>query len=271
MTDATVAATPSANPAEATPSTPAATPTWFSDLPAEQQGLLEKKGWNKPEGKGELIKNYADLERQYRSGDKVVMPKDANDAEAYNNLYNRLGRPDTPDKYVFPEGADKEVTKQFAPIVHKAGLNQQQVDAIAKWDLERAAKQNEEFNLRAKTDIENTTKKLEAEWGAKTPEQREHSARALRAFGISTEEAANYMAAAGAEKFMRLLNMAGKAMREDSSLALKDETTAGFGMTKNRAAAELAEKKNDPVFMKRFMSGDKAAAAVMQRLYEQAS
>ena len=87
----------------------------------------------------------------------------------------------------------------------------------------------------------------------------------MRALGISVDEATKFMASGGAEKFMRLLNLAGKSMKEDATASL-GESNLGFGMTPNRAALELQTLKNDPQWVARWRSGDKAAGATYDRL-----
>ena len=256
-----------------TTTTPAATEsTWYSGAAPEHIGLLEKKGWNNPAGINEVLKGYADIERAYRAGDKVVLPKDAEDKAAYEQIYNRLGRPESADKYTFPQGVDEGAAKEFAPKAHELGFNQQQLDAIVQFDTQRAAKMQEQFQQAAKADSDAAVQKLETEWGGKTAEQVEHNRRAMRAHGMSVqdfEKAAAAMGAGGTEKLMRMLNSAGKSMREDQAANMADETALGFGMTTNRARHELESKKNDKEFMRRYYSGDKAANALMDRLYQQ--
>ena len=72
------------------------------------------------------------------------------------------------------------------------------------------------------------------------------------------------MAASGTEKVMRLLNLAGAAAREDNAAGL-GESQLGFGMTENRARAELESKKRDLITKAR--GGDKEAKAQLDRLY----
>lgn len=265
---ATGAAATTTEATTTTNSAEAANDTWYSKLAPEHQGLLEKKGWNKPDGLAEVIKNYADLERQYRSGDKVLLPKDANDTEALNRIYDKLGRPESPDKYKFPEGVDPGVVKELAPQLHKLGITQPQAEALAKLDLSRAEAAQAQFVEAAKKDSDAAMAKLEGEWGNKTPENIEFNRRAMRALGITVDEATRYMASAGAEKFMRLLNAAGKAMREENGSVLSGDNDLGFGMTKNRAAAEVAELKGNKDFMQRLHKGDKAANEKWKQLHK---
>lgn len=241
---------------------PAATGKWTDGLDAETAGFVDKKGWKDPAA---ALKSYRELERTL-SQDKVVLPKDDAKPEEWDAVYNRLGRPESPDKYVMPEGADEAAFKALAPALHKAGLSQKQLNDVAKAQSEHVAGLVAQDNDRYAKESTEAVRKLEAEWGTQTPAQVEQNRRAMRALGISTEEADAYMRAAGTEKFMRLLNLAGKAVVEDNSGDIRADTTLGFSMTPERAASDLAELRADKSFMERYNRRDPAAREKMDRL-----
>ncbi len=78
-------------------------PDWIKDWAPEDIGIVEKKAWKSPQ---DLFKSYRELEKTLGQ-DKVVLPKDGADAKEWDAVYNKLGRPDTPDKYTAPQGADE--------------------------------------------------------------------------------------------------------------------------------------------------------------------
>ena len=253
--------------AVATPTTPtAADPAaWYSDSPPELKGLVEKKGWK---NSADALKSYAELERAF-SGDKIVLPKDAGDEAAWGNLYDKLGRPKTAADYKFPEGVDAEQVRALAPELHKIGVTQAQAEALAKLDIARATQANEAFVAASQADQKGgNVQNLRPKWGANLPANIEINRRAMRALGLSVEDASKYMAAGGTEKFMRLLNLAGSAMKEDNTADLGNDQNLGFGMTANRAAAELQRLKNDPLWVARWRGGDKGAKATYDRLIQ---
>lgn len=258
------APTPTPTPS-GTPTPAPANDTWYSSAPAEYKGLVEKKGWKDA---ADALKSYSELEKSFHASDKLMFPKDANDKAALDPIYNRLGRPETPDKYQFPEGVDKDAVAAIAPKLHEAGITQTQAALIAGIDLQRQQAAQQAFNERAKLDGDKAYKILSDEWGPKTAENVELNRRAMRALGITPEEAQTYMAYGGAEKFMRLLNIAGSnpKFREDPTGGLGNDTTGTFGMTSNRAAMELAQKGKD--LRERAMKGDKGAKAELNRLYK---
>ena len=261
-TGTTTTVTPAAVPGATAAST---SPAWTEGWAAEDAGYVEKKGWRAPT---DLFKSYRELEGKL-GADKVVLPKDANDAQGWDTVYNRLGRPESADKYQFPEGVDANTVKSLAPELHKMGISQRQAEALAKLDLQRAqsaqAMQAEKWNA----DQAQAVEKLNREWGADAPKNIELNRRAMRALGLSVDEATNYMNGGGSEKFLRLLNMVGKAIGEDNSGSLESESGLGFGMTPNRAAAELQALKANPEFMKRWGNGDPHARAQYDQLLKQ--
>lgn len=272
LTDPGATPTPSPTPSPAAAPSPGATGTtaandaWYAKLTPENQGWLEKKGWNKPDSLETVVKGYAELERTYRSGDKVVWPKDENDTEAWKALHTKLGVPESAEKYKFPEGVDAEQIKAIAPELHKLGISQTQAEGLAKLDLGRMQQAMEQQQHAWTDDQQKAMDKLNGEWGGKSAEEIEYNRRAMRALGISVEEA-NVFMRGGSEKFLRLLNLAGRSMREDNTGAMQDDSVLGFGMTGNRAAAEIAEKKADIAFMQRLQKGDKAAEQTWKRLH----
>jgi hypothetical protein len=238
----------------------AANDKWYSGAPPELQGLVEKKGWK---DLSDSLKSYAELEKQFH-GDKLPLPKDENDADGWGKVYTKLGRPETPEGYKAPEGADEATVKALAPELHKLGISQKQFENLAKLDIQRNQQAVTAENTRFLADQDAAMNKLQTEWGAKFNENIEVNRRAMRNLGISVDDANRMMQSGGTEKFMRLLNLAGAAAREDNAGGL-GEAQLGFGMTPNRAKAELAAKKGE--LLKRAHSGDKSASAELDRLY----
>jgi len=85
--------------------------------------------------------SVADLAKSYVSAAKMVgldknallpIPRD-DSKEAWDAVYNKLGRPETPDAYnldPYKDAADGNVLKDWAGKLHNLGLNQKQVDGV---------------------------------------------------------------------------------------------------------------------------------------------
>lgn len=128
------------------------------------------------------IKNFDGLVSSYVNAQKmlgadkatIVQLPTGDDPKAYDDFYNKLGRPESPDKYQVPKRADgkdysdgdKALQKAILPVLHKAGLNQRQIDAIVPaWNeitanaTAAAAKQEQDAIAAGEAE-------LTKEWGA---------------------------------------------------------------------------------------------------------
>lgn len=219
-----------------------------------------------------MFKSYRNLEVKMSSdADRIALPKDAADADAWNAIYSKLGRPETADKYTFSEKADKNLTGAFAPVFHKAGVSQTQATQIEAAFNEVTAKQQEQYFKAAKDDGDAAQRQLENEWGKNAPRETEYNRRAMRSLGISVqdfEQATASMGKGGTEKFLRLLNAAGHSMKEDNAGSIEGDNDLGFSMSPNRAAADLQSLKDDKAFWTRYMKGDKMARSKVQGLHK---
>lgn len=125
-------------PAKAPAPTP--TGTWRDRLPDDLKGHESLSKFDTEEG---LAKSYVNLERLL-GGDKVPVPKDPEDKEAWDRYYAAGGRPEKPEDYKFerpqlPDGItynedDEKFLRSFA---HQNGWNQRQADAAYKTFFER--------------------------------------------------------------------------------------------------------------------------------------
>ena len=102
--------------------------------------------------------------------DKIPLPGKTATDEQWNEVYNKLGRPESPDKYnlqfktdVAP--VDENVIKGFAQNAHKLGLNNKQAQGILEFyksTLESSAKEMAVNMESAQAEAANS---LRAEWG----------------------------------------------------------------------------------------------------------
>lgn len=240
---------------------PGTAPEWAKDWPAEDVGYLEKKGLSDPK---KLYDSYRNLERTL-SSDKITLPKEGADPKEWDQVWSKLGRPDTPDQYAAPEGADPEMFKALAPAFHKVGLSNERVADLTKVYNDYVGGLIQQQQNVYLEDQSKAMKALESEWGKEGPKEIEFNRRAMRALGLSVDDATRYMQG-GAEKFLRLLNLAGRSIAEDNAGDIASNDTLGFGLTPNRAAAELAELKANKDFMARVQRREPMAKAKYDRL-----
>jgi hypothetical protein len=102
--------------------------------------------------------------------DKIPLPGKTATDEQWNEVYNKLGRPESADKYTLElktdvAPVDENVIKGFAQNAHKLGLNNKQAQGILefyKQTLEGSAK---EMSVNMETAQAEATNTLRSEWG----------------------------------------------------------------------------------------------------------
>jgi hypothetical protein len=148
---------------------------WRSALPEDIRGNPTLSKFTTVEA---LAKSYVNAEKMI-GADKIVIPKEG-DAEGWNAVYQKLGRPDNPDGYGFkepekvPEGLryDPELDKRVAAISHKRGLNKAQAAGVRE-DLMQLVAEGATQNLEAgksqelaqAKEIADAEAALKNEWG----------------------------------------------------------------------------------------------------------
>jgi hypothetical protein len=113
--------------------------------------------------------------------DKIPLPGKTATDEQWNEVYNKLGRPESADKYklelktdVAP--IDENAIKGFAENAHKLGLNNKQAQGILEFyksTLESSAK---EMNVTMESAQANAANELRKEWGRSYDENLQRAA-----------------------------------------------------------------------------------------------
>jgi len=102
--------------------------------------------------------------------DKIPLPGKSATDEQWNEVYNKLGRPESPDKYALElktdvMQVDENAIKSFAQNAHKLGLNNRQAQGILefyKQTLEGSAK---EMSVNMEAAQAESANVLRQEWG----------------------------------------------------------------------------------------------------------
>ena len=116
-----------------------------------------------------LAKSYINA-TQMIGKDKVAVPNKNSTEDQWNEVYDKLGRPESADKYSLNAKSevvpiDEQAIKQFAENAHQLGLNNKQAQGI----LEFYKNNMEGMAHQAKVDTETaqaqSTQELRQEWG----------------------------------------------------------------------------------------------------------
>lgn len=242
--------------------------TWFESAPDEIKGYIQNKGWDDPM---KAVSSYKELEKFHGASeaDLLMLPKDPDAEGAYDPIYNKLGRPESADKYEIelPEGieVDAERLGGIKDVAHKLGLNSKQLGALIDYDAAYSQKAMEAHNEQLKIQNQADYDGLLKEWGSNSEERMELSRRGLRSqlekAGIPSDQlqsiADGIEQQVGPAVTLKLFANIGEGTRED---ALPSSTgDAPFGYTREQAAADraavMAELRDDPAKLAAYNQG----------------
>jgi len=156
---------------------------------------LKTHDFKTPDGVGKLIRSYVSAQSMI-GGDKVVVPKGANDnPDVWNKVYDSLGRPKDPGSYQFgndykpPEDpAAKEIEGKFRKFAHDNGLNQKQFAQLHGFLNSISSESQAKAVAAYQAKHEKAVETLKGEWGEKFDERVAVANKVLKAFGGSPEE-----------------------------------------------------------------------------------
>lgn len=208
------------------------------------------------------------------------------DEKGWNDLYGKLGRPESAEKYELPKlradgkpygEADVAFQKALLPVLHDAGLTQRQLAKIVpKWDEMMSGMQGAE-QQQTQAAMEKTVTALKTEWGASFDEKIGLADTAIKHFSQS------FQLGDGLTKELNVTNLGnnpamakffaelGKNLKEDGLIGKAEGGVPG-GLSpteaKQQIAALEADKEKGPALMNKKHPNHAAVVAERQRLYE---
>jgi hypothetical protein len=137
-----------------------------------------------------LAKSYINATKMIGQ-DKVAVPNNNSTEDQWNEVYSKLGRPESPDKYELNAKSDivpidETAIKTFAETSHKLGLNNKQAQGILEFyknSMEGSAQQS---RIDMETAQANAEQQLRQEWG-KTFEDNVRKAGSLAKANLGVE------------------------------------------------------------------------------------
>lgn len=249
----------------------AAAPAWYApegiapEVSTSLGELVKAKGWKGP---ADALLSYQNLEKVFgadKAGRTILAPKSDDDADGWSAVYNRLGRPESPDKYELPvpEGDDGSFAQAVAPVLHELGLTSKQAKGLAEWwnqtSAQRIEAESESFSAKSEAEY----KELQKEWGAAAAQNEELAKRAVLKFskeaGIDETTFDAMERAIGTAKLMKLFHSIGSQFAEGSFVS--SDTPTGGAMTPAQAKNKIAGMFADQEFMGRYMNTDERVRA----------
>ena len=107
-----------------------------------------------------LAKSYINATRMIGQ-DKVVIPTNNSTEDQWNEVYDKLGRPESAEKYSLDENA----VKQFAETSHKLGLNNKQAQGLLEFYKQNMEGTAQQAKIDKETAQAQAEQELRSEWG----------------------------------------------------------------------------------------------------------
>lgn len=223
--------------------------SWYSSLGDDYKNHPSIQKFSDANG---LAKSYLSLESMMGQ-DKIPVPKDDNDIQAWQMYNKAFGVPESFDKYdlkadeKFADLGDIGDLKDFKEIMHKHRVPQKEAQGILEEYLGsiQAAKQAQ---LQAFNDAsENAQKELKSEWGLKYDENINSAKNFLEKMAGSKEKFDYFNNKVGNDpEFIRLFSKMGESISEGSLGGLEGQSGNTFTKTPANAKTELDKILNNP-------------------------
>ncbi len=243
-----------------------------------------------PEGiRGEAafkdIKSLDDLAKGYLNAQKLIgVPPEqilrlptTDDPEAWKTVWQRLGRPDSPDKYeglADPQGAtvDPRFKQAFLQQAHDAGLSARQAKSLFDWYNSEAAGAVQSRQQAAEQRVTQSVQTLKTEWGTAFDQKLSEARAALQHYGDNDLVAFLDESGHGNDpRVLRAFAKLGAQLREDGLIGAA--TSRGLH-SPTEAIQQINALKGDAAFTKAYTDskhpGHADAVTRMRTLYEQA-
>jgi hypothetical protein len=248
---------------------------WHEFIPEpEAKAHLLAKGYKSP---AELALANYNLTR-LQTGDPTVVGLPAADAppEKWNEFYNKLGRPETPDKYdiKFAEGftPDEGMLNWAKPTFHEAGLTPKQAQILSdKWNA-YVAETNQRVTEADAAANQGALDALATKWGGDLDKNKAAGQRAMQALGIAPELVSAVEQHIGSAAIVELLATIGRKADEGGFLGGNTpDPNNPDTMTRDQAQARINALQADKDFQAKYTDknnpGHADAVQTMVRLY----
>jgi hypothetical protein len=116
-----------------------------------------------------LAKSYINATRMIGQ-DKVVIPTNNSTEDQWNEVYDKLGRPESAEKYSLDVKSkvvslDDNAVKQFAETSHKLGLNNKQAQGLLEFYKQNMEGTAQQAKIDTETAQAQAEQELRSEWG----------------------------------------------------------------------------------------------------------
>jgi hypothetical protein len=255
----TSTATMAPAPAVQTPS------DWTTGMADDLRGYVQNKGFKDSVAVVEAYRNLEKL-RGVPEDRLLKLPEKEDDAQGWETVYQKLGKPAKPEDYKF-QMQDQEFGKWAQSTFHELGLTTKQAEKlVTKWNgFQENAVKGQQETYHQKLNQEETA--LKSEWGAAYDQNINVAKQAAMGLGVdpSTVDALEKtMGFAATIKFMHSL---GTKLGEGAYVSGGKQTGFGGAMTPEAAINRIQQLRGDKTFVTKYLEGDVSAKEEMARLH----
>ena len=203
------------------------------------------------------LKNFKDVEslaktvvhQQKQMGNRIPIPKTP---EEHMEVYNKLGRPETADKYevavpeTHTEYIGEDQINQFKNVAHNIGLNNEQVKQLIDFQVKNIDAQAQRYQTDIAVQKQHTEESLKKEWGHEYDMNVRNARRALQVYGdpeiteLMNGEAGNIPAVV--KMFARL----GKDVTEDMAQNTQNNNLATSPLDAQQEITDIMDDGEHP-------------------------
>lgn len=237
--------------------------SWVDGLSDDLKTYVDAKGFKDP---ASLTESYRNLEklRGVPEDRLLKLPEKADEPGALDSVYDKLGRPDAPEKYtrVLGEEFNDDVFKGISAEAHKLGLNDKQFAGLQKitGDLATGVLEQQEQQSAAAFDA----------WKDSNAKGFQDAARVMAEVGINEEQLAGVLAGDKTQLYDFLAKVAGRS--SEPPVINGDAPGDGFQLSPSQAKVKIAELMIDEAFMKNYTASSQKVRQVaidrMTKLHE---
>lgn len=246
--------------------------SWTEGFDSDTLGYVQNKGWKAPI---DLVSSYRNLEKLHGvPPDQIIkLPKDETDADGWKSVWQKLGAPDSPDKYEIPmpeaggdEGFAKWARETFHGMNMPAGMARKLVESYNQY----AASINENATKEYAAKVAADTEALKKKWGADYDGNIDLAKRAAAELGLDGPKVEALEKAMGFAGLMEFVHGLGTKLGTSDTFVGGEGKGGGGGAPNTQAAAlqKIRDLKADKGWATRYAQGDADAKAEMRRLMQ---
>ena len=217
-----------------------------------------------------LAKSYVNAQKMI-GADKIIVPNKYAEANEWQDVFTKLGLPESPDKYeiaVNGKEVDKEFFDNFKQAAHGAGVLPTQAQKLFDWDNEASEKNVQDQTNQKQATEQQAVDSLKSEWGSAYDSKLKAAQAGVAHYG--NEELIDYLEETGLGNNPNLIKTFAKIGETLSEDAFKDGGQTNFGMTPQDAQTQInsvmADKKHP--YHDKYHPNHTNAVAEVSKLFE---